>query len=263
MKIKLFYIIALPFFFAGCSKVMYVPNSINVPLFKEKNEFRSTISFTDYQFAYAVSKNIGLMVNGYIKNTDYSTTDIINSGYSTTSSTYTTSRNLIEGGIGYFSPLDEGFIFEAYGGGGMGSLAYNYYDDNSNPNPTSNKYSTNFSRLFIQPSIGYTNDLVDVAFSARIVQLGFNTIKTENYSDVMLKDEQIYNLDKTRYYFIEPAITLRLGYKWAKIQLQALYSNKINAEPLNYQKFSFNVGIHINLSPRFKNSKGIVTELNK
>lgn len=264
MKSKLLYLVILSSLFTGCAKVMYVPNSINVPLLKEKNEFSATISFTDYQFAYAISQNIGLMLNGYVNSSIYSGINYTDplSDYSLSSSNYSTSRNLIEGGVGYFTPLDEGIMFETYVGFGSGKLSYDR-DDNNNSLNTNYKYSTEFSRIFIQPSIGYTNDFFDIAFSARVVKLDFNNIETKNYNTNMLAQEQINNLDKTSYYFIEPAVTVRLGYKWGKLELQGLYSNKINAEPLNYQTFSINVGLHINLATRFKKSKGLVTELNK
>lgn len=235
--------------FATSCKVMYVPNMVNVPLFKEKNEFRGTVSLWDYQFAYAPAKNIGLMANGYVRNSSFS--DITN---------YSTSRNLFEGGIGYFNNLNEGFVFETYVVGGVGNLSYNNSDIYTTPT-VDKKFTTGFTRFFIQPSIGYTNDFVDVAFSTRIVKLGFNSIKNDGYTAQDLKDENILDLDKTNYYFIEPTFTVRMGYKWCKIHLQAVYSNKVNFEPLNYQKFSFNFGLHINIAPRLNKSKNMIEEL--
>ncbi len=236
---------------ATSCKVMYVPNMVNVPLFKEKNEFRGTVSLSDYQFAYAPIKNIGLMANGYVRNSSF--TNLAN---------YSTSRNLFEGGVGYFKPLNEGFVFETYAVGGVGNLNYNN-SDTYNSNTTNNKYSAGFTRFFIQPSIGYTNDFVDIAFSTRIVQLGFNSVKYDGYTAQDLEKEEILNLDKTKYYFIEPTFTIRLGYKWCKIHLQAIYSNKVNIEPLNYQKFTMNFGLHINIAPRLNKSKNMIEELSK
>jgi len=250
MKNRTILLFSLIIFATSC-KVMYVPNMVNVPLFKEKNEFRGTVSLSDYQFAYAPGKNIGLMANGYIRNSSFSSL-----------SEYSTSRNLFEGGVGYFKPLSEGFVFETYAVGGVGNLSYNY-TDTYNSGTQENKYSTSFTRFFLQPSIGYTNDFVDVAFSTRIVQLGFNNVKYEGYTTQDLKDEEILNLDKTKYYFIEPTFTLRLGYKWCKIHLQAIYSNKVNIEPLNYQKFTVNFGLHINIAPRLNKSKNMIEELSK
>lgn len=228
---------------SGC-KVMYIPNAINVPLFNQKNEFKANIGINDFQAAYAVTNNIGLMANGYVKTSNFS------DGSGSTGLNYSTSRNLFEGGIGYYKPLSEGFVFETYVGGGAGSLTFNG-NDGSTSSGTSYKYSTNFNRFFIQPSIGYTHDIVDVAFSIRVARLGFNGVSTD-YTSQMLIDNQINDLDKTNFFFMEPALTFRVGYKWGKFQTQILYSNKVNAEPLNYQKFCFNLSLHINISPRFK-----------
>jgi hypothetical protein len=244
MKTLILAIITLLLLTSGC-KVMYIPNSLNVPLFVEKNEFKANIGFYDYQLAYSVTKNIGLMANGYVRNSLFSGSSDLN---------YSSSRNLFEGAIGYFKTLDKDVVFETYAGGGAGKLSFNgsqdVWEDNSNY-----KYSANFNRFFIQPSIGYVQDMMEVAFSARLARLSFNNIKTENYTQQMLLEDDIYNLDKTNYFFIEPALTFRVGYKWAKFQTQIVYSNKINEEPLNYQRFCLKVGLTIHIAPRFKSPK--------
>jgi hypothetical protein len=241
--------IVIIFLLSSCSKVMYIPNSLNVPLFNEKKEFKANISINDYQVAYAVTNHIGLMANGYVRSSSFSDGSVSSSNLN-----YSSTRNLLEGGIGYFKPISEGFVYETYFGGGIGNLTYNGLEYGGTSG-VDYKYSANFNRLFIQPSIGFTNDIIDVSFSARIVRLAFNNIKTENYTPQMLIDEQINDLDKTNFFFIEPALTFRIGYKWGKFQTQIAYSNKMNAEPLNYQKFSFNLGLHIDISPRFKVAK--------
>lgn len=242
--------------------MMYVPNMVNVPLLKEKNELRATVSISDYQFAYSATENIAFMLNGYIKNTSVS-----NSG-SYSGSDYSTSRNLVEGGIGYFKPLTEDFIFETFVGGGIGKFAYNNTYNSSyiytgTSGSTNKTYSANFTRYFVQPSIGYSIDFIDFAFSTRIIQLGFNNINNVGYSDSDLRDENLSSISNTTYYFIEPALTLRLGYKWGKVHMQAVYSNKINSEELNYQQFTMNVGLHINIAPRFNKSKNVIPDLLK
>jgi hypothetical protein len=246
MKHILLVLIATLIISTSC-KVMYIPNSLNVPLFNEKHEFKANVGFYDYQLAYSLTKNIGLLANGYVRNYNF----LGSSG--TSDLNYSTSRNLFEGGIGYFKTLGEGFIYETYIGAGKGKVAYNGLENGISSGGTYN-YSADFQRFFIQPSIGFSQDIVDVAFSLRVVDLSFNHVKTD-YTQQMLVDDNINGLDQVNFIFIEPAITFRIGYKWGKFQTQLVYSNKMNAEPLNYQKFCFNIGLSINIAPRFRNIK--------
>lgn len=234
---------------SSCSKVMYMPNTINAPLFNERNEFKANVSMNNFQAAFAPASHFGIMANGYTRSSNYS------SGGSSSDINYSSSRNLFEGGIGYFNTLSEGFVYEIYGGGGVGSLTYNGDQMYSGTGNVIYKYSADFSRFFIQPSIGFSHDIVDVSISARIVRLSFNNIRTENYTQQMLINEDIYNLDQSDYFFIEPALTFRVGYKWCKFQTQLLYSNKLNLETLNYKKFTVSAGLQIDIAPRFKTNK--------
>jgi len=53
----------------SCGRTLYQPNIHNVPMMKEKNEFRSSVTLTDFQASYAISDKIGIIVNGQIDRT--------------------------------------------------------------------------------------------------------------------------------------------------------------------------------------------------
>lgn len=242
--IKSGFILAVAFIVQSCN-VMYNPNMQNVPLLKEKDEARFTIGMFDFQGAYAVQENLGVMVNG-------------NYGrYNTTSSSLgsdNTTQGLIEAGVGYIKPFSENTIFELYGGYGAGenSIKSTTSDYVNGGVTRKTSFSASTSRFFIQPSIGFSVDFLDVALSTRICLLNYSNIYSSGYTDADLIAMRLANIDKQTYAFIEPAFTVRAGYKYIKFHGQLLFSYKYNLEPLDYIPLSLNFGIHIDLAKRNK-----------
>lgn len=220
----------------------------NVPLFKEKNEIRATVSVSNYQAAYSVSDHIGLMVNAQYKKPEWSLT------VGNTKFNYESKKTLIEGGAGFFSPFGKSGMFEVYGGAGAGSVSFDrsFSDTSGGPSTVFNRYYAKTTRFFVQPSVGLSHDNVDLAFSTRFVGLQFSDIDTSGYTQFFLIENDLSELGKPFYMFLEPAVTLRAGWKYVKFHLQCLLSAKLNSEPLNYIPFSFNMGMHINIAPRHK-----------
>lgn len=244
--LNLFLLVAVCVFASSC-KNMYIPNMHNVPMLQEKNEFRATASAYNYQTAYAVSNHIGVLANGYYRPSNWTITsgDLENE--------YKSDRFLLEGGMGYFGKIDEGVVADCYGGGGFGNVEYNWDLYDQGVLDDEQRLSANMTRFFVQPSIGYTIDFVDVAFSTRFAALKFNNLKTVNYTTEELIAQNLYKIDQPLYLFLEPAFTLRFGFKYIKFHLQTIYSGKLNSEPLNYKFVVVNTGIHINIAGRFKN----------
>lgn len=221
----------------------------NVPLFKEKGEVRATISTTNFQVAVAVTNNIGVMVNGYANNGSGEIFSPQNDFK------YISNRYFIEGGVGGYFPLEENFIFEVYAGGGVGYISYDENESYSilgGNNWPFGKYSAEIQKLFLQPEMGFTNENIDFALSFRFVGLKFSNIDTVNYTISDLEKENIYDLDRPIYFFIEPALTLRFGYKWAKFHIQTVYSKNMSIESINYRQLNLNFGIHVNIAKRYK-----------
>ncbi|MEI6347524.1 MAG: hypothetical protein WCP69_06225 [Bacteroidota bacterium] len=228
--------------------IMYRPNMQNVPLLSEKNEVRATIGPTDFQGAFAVTDNLGIMVNGSLVNGQtQSNFDNFNSNYTTQVS----KGSLIEAGVGYYKPLNENALFEVYGGVGAGKNSIVSSEFSNGISFVNSSIYANSSRFFVQPSIGFSNDYVDFAFSTRFVLQKYSKIDTLGYTTTMLYNDDLLNIDQPIFAFLEPALTLRIGYKYVKFHAQAMYSYKYNSEPLNYFPVNVNVGIHINIAGRF------------
>src|ERR1035437_7848376 len=117
MKTKYCFILILDAFLNSCAPI-YIPNNINTPLLSKKNEATINLGFgqngVDCQLSYAVSENIGLLLNGsYLS-------DESNSNFNK-DITYQEHQKYIEAAIGSFGELSKNIVLEAYFGGGYGN----------------------------------------------------------------------------------------------------------------------------------------------
>jgi hypothetical protein len=240
--------------FCSCTHYYYVPNLQNVPLFKEKNEIHLSGSYgggmhsnsIEVQGSYSLPYNIGLMANylhgrgGDFSNNDYG------------------KGNYFEGALGYYKPFKEfEGVFEIYGGIGSGNQHHEYSSRHFDQWEYYRKYDgssdLSFSKLFLQPSFGLTFDMFDVALSTRICRLSFTDIKN-SITDSVEVDKVNYLSDKS-HYFIEPAVTLRGGWKYIKFQFQLAYSGYLgHPEYYFYDDIHLSAGLYFTIAKRFKNA---------
>ena len=226
MKISFIKFCLLIFIFEACAPI-YVPNVINAPLLSNKNELQASIntgtSGFDPQIAYAVTDNIGIMLNGSFKD---SKSDSLEDYHK---------HQFGEIGIGYYKKLDENARFEVFTGFGYGKIKA--YTEFAFLNDYVNLESY---RFFIQPDIGITNKIIDASFSTRFIV--FNTINNNiNYNRM----------------FLEPALTFRVGYKYIKFSVQVGYSFALSSSIINYEPFIFSIGLHAKLFRNYSNSKTV------
>ena len=244
IKIIKSWILILPFLMGSCTHYYYAPNMHNVPLFQQKEELHMDLSgsmgneFTAFeiQAAFALTDNIGIMGNGFVVDRERGVlTDEYGRGY------------LIEGGAGTFVPLKNDVVFETYFGLGFGKVE-NGYD-----NGTTSKLD--FNRYFLQPSIGYTSDFLDIALSLRLCGLRYNDI---HFTGILDQDDQdqIQYINRNPFsVLIEPAITLRGGWEHVKFQVQLGYSGNITNPDLLQEDLNANVGIYFTITDKYKNRK--------
>ncbi len=250
---KLTIIILLPaILLCSCTHYYYVTNVQNIPLFKEKNEVHLSGSFSvgeeseclEVQAAYSLPYNIGIMANymnargGSISNNDYG------------------KGNYFEGAIGYYKPFEKyGGVFEIYGGIGGSTQHHEYTSRHFDSWEYYKQYDGNcdlsFTKLFIQPSYGFTSDMFDIALSTRIYRLSFTNMV--NNITVAQEAFEVSTLSDKGHYFIEPAITFRGGWKFIKVQLQAAYTGYLGNPgfPFN-ESIHFSAGAYFTISKKFK-----------
>lgn len=240
------YLYLLPFllFSTSCNNYYYIPNSQNVPLFKEKNEARLSVSGitgddfggVEVQAAYSPMDHLGIIGN------------FMHGGGGQAGFTDRNGKgSLGELGFGYFTSKSN-FVFEVYGGGG-GGYVKNTYNDGTY------RGSSRFSvmRAFVQPNVGFSHDIVDVAFSTRLCYLNYNSLRTTD-PGVMSPNEWIMignvagNPDN---FLIEPALMLTLGWRYVKVQAKTTYSVNLSDNGIPMKPMTFSMGLQFSFAERF------------
>jgi len=233
---------------SSCAHYYYVPNVQNVPLFKEKNEYRFSASYgvgdestsAEVQAAYSPTSNIGLMANYISASGGNSTGENSAKGY------------YLEGAAGYYKPIRKAAVFEIYGGLGGGSQNHKYCNLFSNQSYGTTNLSS--VKVFIQPSFGMTFNAFDVAFSTRLCSVFFTDVINNTNNDY--ESCVVYDIGVKNRAFIEPAITLRGGSKNVKFQVQGLISTDLSNPTLQIgERYHFSAGMYFTIANRYKTSK--------
>lgn len=196
--------------FSSCV-TLYKPNAVQSPMLKEKGDFAGTASlgilgtgYANGQAAYAVSEDIGVMVNGMAHSRIY------NDGNSTENLNILSS----EAAIGFFEELDgkNDQFFHCYIGGGLGSAhdILKYSDSTLSQNP---KISSHYWNSFIQPGISFFNKNWEFA-----LDLKANFVKMYRIDGYLYDRFEFWNTDYNFYtdtslsfLNLEPAFTIRAG----------------------------------------------------
>ena len=248
MKTKnllLLLVIVLMMSLSSC-KVMYKPGMQNIPLIKEKGDLTSTLSYNNYQLAYGLTDQFGIMANGHYNINEWSS-----SFDSISSNEYTTRRWSADLGAGYYKAFGDNGIFELYGGGGFGMYDFDYDVFENDEFQSTYEYDASSWRVFLQPSLGFVSDNFEVAFSTRFMGVSFFDIAYRNYTEEDLIYEDLNDLGTTMYPFIEPAVTIRAGHKSVKFHIQLIYSKKLTERSLSYMPVNLNIGINLRISDLF------------
>lgn len=217
MKMNIILIVSfiLILFNTSCVHYYYAPSSNNVPLFKTKNEGRiqaqystvgvradesNTIDGFEMQTAYAVGNHAALQLNflhAGDKEKDYG------SG----------SGNYIEAAGGYFKPLhNNNWIFETYGGIGLGGVNSTYIYETSY---ASENAKTSITKFFVQPSFGFSKQYFAFAISSKFSMVNFglgssSLTKENNPTDYDYTEAFKHH---TSYFWWEPGFMIRAGFK--------------------------------------------------
>jgi hypothetical protein len=225
----------------GC-KTVYVPNMVNAPLLAQKGEVRATLGSNNLQGAYAVTDGIGVIANGFWR----SSTD----GDSNATSGNEGEGHMLELGAGHFRSIGDLLLFETYAGLGQGKVRHDNWET-INGARSDYRFSASAWKAFVQPSLGITRDYFDAAISSRFVVLKPYDTKAVNYPEARLRDDDLFGLDDHTFGFVEPAVTVRAGYKWVKLFVQYGFSLKLNQTPLKRDVNFLTAGIHVDFAPRF------------
>ena len=238
MKAKMFpAILSSVSLLSSCMPQLYHPSTINAPLFSKKGEVNISAVMssagTDVQAAYSNSEHTGFIFNwsgGNKMRTDYLSGstfeyDIVTGNYVNTPYNYQYHSgyrfNYAEGGYGFYLKPESGSklraeIFGLIGAGDAESGAYGF----------NGEAKASYLRYTLQGDIGYAGNITEGALSVRFGYLDFSGLQTSpnnispNYGSWMYNSYDSYpGSDKTSF-FIDPALTFRIGYKGVKMITQ-------------------------------------------
>lgn len=250
----------LPLALNQCTPRFYAPNGLQAPLFREKGEFHASVGYnggetiegTDVQAAYAITPRLAVMTNGFFK------------GFNSSSTSDEFGFSFGEAALGYFRPFGRGGSFEVYGGYGAGS-ARGVYANGSNSfysggsTYTGDRLSGRFARWFVQPNLGYTSRGFDIAFSLRVAGLRLHDVEAqlrasqypnephEAAKDVLMLQRASSHL------LVEPALTLRGGWKYVKLELQGILSGNLSHTQTEFpmETSMIRLGLRLQVAPRY------------
>jgi hypothetical protein len=245
----------------GCNRYYYRPNAVNAPLFTgggqahlaaggivsgdnssnsngNKSSWNST--FFDLQASASPINHLAVLL-------DYSTYR-----YSTSNpdadGNVNASAHLLEGAIGGYYAKGRKFklvtdLFVGYGAG-----------------PIRSDVNMNVSRLFIQPGIGVHSPFLDAGFNLRISSVNYYRFDANGHDDAYLQDHSLIDgggtrIDGRTYTFAEPSFTLRTGYRFVKLQMQAVLAQNLNIVPWHYNAFMYTVGLYFSLEDLWKSQR--------
>ncbi len=228
----------------SCSPVMYTTVGQNVPLFQQKGEVAFSGGYgrtpraggMNAQFAVALTDHVALMTSYYNLKSEE-----VGSG------------SYVEVGGGVFKRFsDQGLTGEVFAGVGFGSQHNTIF---SHPGGLSWEMKAAFVKPFIQPSLGISYGSLELAFTPRIGMLNY-TSHSDTYASGTTTREFIDRYFQTAQnaFLFEPGLTLRLGYRAVKFQVQ------YNHTSLNYANIDFNpvdqeyvsLGLSILISKRWR-----------
>lgn len=225
------------FLAAGCSPKYYSANPQNVPLISEKGQYSlnanaGTGGQLGVQGAIGVTNTLAIQGNAGIFIPDEVDG---NRG----------SGSLAELGVGYYRPVTERFVFEAYGLFGVGRVENHLPSTTQQYPETTGDIYASMVRYGIQPNIGFVTKYFTIAVSSRLVFLDYYNI----HGDLMFDNQdQVTYLNNNRSNFLfEPALTIRGGLE--KIKLQFQIGSSFNLTNSNFRQdvgFAM-VGLNFNL----------------
>lgn len=244
------------FILAGCNQSYYAPVTQNVPFFEEKGEARfsfnsvfteeSSTRFFGIMAAYALSDKHALQGNFFFDSYDSGSPGFFN---------FFQKHTTFEGGLafGWYNTMDEESRVELFVGDNIGFKKINA---NGVDKPEYHLNSA-YNKLYIQQSFGKGSKYFDFALTPALGYLymfKFDLLDNNGkpMSFTKFPGESAIANNKHSLLF-EPGVTLRLGIKEVKLQLQGVRSFNLSNKGLPYEKYSISFGLFV--SPDFRSKE--------
>ncbi|MDD5571946.1 MAG: hypothetical protein PHD97_12420 [Bacteroidales bacterium] len=214
-------ILIIIFLFLNSCKSVYIPNAVNAPFLTEKKQGAGAVcfgtSYLDGQAAYSFAKNFAAMMN-------------FSYWHMNRDSSRFHRHFILEGGGGYYTKLNDLWVFDVYACFGIGNSKIEEYGEELM------KVKGNYTKVFVQPSIGIISGSFEGGFSLRSNYVYFTNFSI--YNSVFSNPSQ---------YYIEPVITGKAGFGKIKFTAQLGCSLPFGSTAFNttydYQNIIFNLGV--------------------
>jgi len=219
-------------FAASCSPVLYSTVGQNVPLFHEKGEVALSGSRGSTDHATGFSGNLAVAVTDKIA--------IISSLHSLSAGGNAGSGTYFEFGGGRFWHNPKATVVaELFGGVGFGTI---------NNSPSGGTVKLSYVKPFIQPSIGISGKVCDLAFTPRLAWISYTSKSGFTGADAQSIIDKFYDEKKNTIAF-EPGVTFRIGYKNVKLQAQYNYTTfTYNASQSAVDNEFVSIGLYMNFT---------------
>lgn len=187
------------------SKEMQVMGFDGVYTTQRRYVYANSGSNTAMQGAYAITNHLALAagLSFYRKGVDAPDNDYDGINYG-------------EAAVGYYRPLSNIFTAEVYGGAGLSSQ-HHVFTDLGHADAKSVK-------CFVQPNIGLSIPVIDVALSSRLSCINYfgidNQVSPTGLHWAAEDHASVEFLRNHTFLLIEPAFTIRTGWKWLKVHYQ-------------------------------------------
>jgi hypothetical protein len=226
---------------AAC-KAVYAPNLANVPLLRQRGELRASADVHDLELAYAITEHVGVQANGYHRQDDNDPKPDEERQHGR--------GDFAELGIGWMTRVHHDWLqLEVYAGFGTGKVT----QDITPAGGTTRHFDARLDRAFVMPTLGVTRTYFDVAVSARVAGVHYRDLEDRGYtSREQLAGDGFADLDQRTWLFLEPCVTVRAGYKWIKLQLQAGRSFKLSSADLAHDPGMLSFGVNVDLFRAFE-----------
>lgn len=230
---KVFHLLVVVFIFTSCETFHYFPMSQSTLEYKGKGD----ISASGY---------LGLAMDDVVAaNMGYAFHDNLAVQYKYS---FLDDNKLNELEFLVFKEFDENCFFGINSSFGLGRREKTYYNNNN----------LTFNHASVIPYFAYSNKYFDFALSFRISRLKHRLIFDEEQVSsykwqndfLMYSEEAQYDIGTRPFYFLTPALTFGVGYKYFKIKAQyVLPASKLNDASLNnYPDPALHIGISLRLN---------------
>ncbi len=231
----------------SCSRYYYKPNAVNAPLFTDGGQFHlvgagsmgegdgaGKTQFFDLQAAYSPIRHLGIIGN-------YSTYHYDPYAFDLAGGDVPAHAHLGEMGLGTYFSAGEGkfkMVMDGYLGAGMGKI--------------DSDIGLDVQKYFFQPGIGFRSPWLDLGFHLRWSRVAYRNFDGKGRSVDYLMSRNLINpqgrrIDEGGYTFMEPSLTLRTGYRFAKAQFQLALANSMTYTQWRYNGARFTVGFYFEL----------------